>query len=327
MLNSLNTSVAVTGAYNKRHILIDNRGGVETVPLHLGACSAADGVLCAHDEGVKFTEGGLCTDSLANDAELEGTDGGGTVDGVLLILYGQLAVVGTMSVAYYIICILYAHIGISWLWIWPLLSLFCFIRVLMLHFNVKVPKAVKLIYRAGVIAALAVFILVEGLIVSAMTAKPEPGLDYIITLGAAVRNGIPTSPLMLRIEKTAEYLSENPDTLVICSGGQGVNEIMSEAQCIKENLVALGIDERRIIIEDKSTDTEQNIKNSFAFIPKGAKVGVVTSSFHIFRAVETGRLMGVELSPIPAKSLLPLGIHYTVREFFAVVKSELKALL
>lgn len=237
------------------------------------------------------------------------------------------AAVGAASIVYYIICVIFAHAGVSWLWIWPLLSVFCVVRVLMLHFKLRVPKWIKIVYGIGFAAALSSFIIIEGMIISAMSIEPEPGLDYVITLGAAVRNGTPTTPLMLRIEKTAEYLSENPRTIVIASGGQGVNESMSEAQSIKENLIALGIDESRIILEDRATDTEQNIDYSFALIPDGASVGVVSNNFHIYRAVRIAELRGYEVYAIPARSLLPLGIHYTVREFFAVVELELANLM
>lgn len=238
-----------------------------------------------------------------------------------------LLILGGLSLVYYIVCVIFAHAGVSWLWIWLLLSGFCVFRAVVLHLNVPVPKAVTYIYRVGLVIAVSVFVITEGMIISAMTAKPEAGLDYVITLGAAVRNGVPTTPLMLRIEKTAEYLIENPDTKVIASGGQGVNESMSEAESIKENLIALGIDESRIICESRSTSTEENIAFSFDLIPEGASVGVVTNSFHVYRAVRIAELQGCEVSSVPARTLLPLGIHYTVREFFAVAELELKNLL
>lgn len=237
-------------------------------------------------------------------------------------------IIGVLSMIYYITCIGFAHAGVSWLWIWPLLTGFCAARFLMLHFHVRLPKWIRIPYYAGVSLLLVSFIIIEGQVISAMNAPAQPDLDYVITLGAAVRNSTPTTPLLLRIIKTGEYLTDNPETILIASGGQGYGEDMSEAQCIRDNLIAeYGISPERIILEEHSFDTDQNIKNSFALIPEGAQVGVITNSFHIRRAVRTAELMGYEVCGVPARTLLPLGIHYTVREYFAMVQLELQNLI
>lgn len=238
-----------------------------------------------------------------------------------------LSAIGLLSLAFYFTCVHYAHAGVSWLWLWLMLTGFCLVRVLMLQFNIHPPKWMRIIYYCGVVLFLAVFITVEGLIVSAMTNEVPAGLDYVITLGAAVRNGVPTSPLRYRIQRTAEYLLENPDTVAIASGGQGPAESMSEAECIREYLLEYGIDDSRIIVEDKSTDTEANIDNSYKFIPEGSSVGVVSNSYHLYRAIRIAELRGHEVEGIPAITLLPLGIHYTVREFFAVIELEIQNLI
>ena len=236
-------------------------------------------------------------------------------------------VLGTVTVLYYIVCILFARIGVSWLWLWPLLAAFCFLRAYMLHKSVRVPKWFAVLYRVLLAAFAALFIAVESKIITAMNTVPKQGLDYIITLGATVRDGVPTSPLKLRIDKTVEYMRDNPNTILIASGGQGSNENMTEASCIAENVVNAGIDRDRILLEDKSYDTEENIRNSFAMIPEGASVGIVTSSFHIYRALRIAELQGFEASGVPAVTYIPLGIHYTVREFFGVVELEVQNIL
>ena len=238
-----------------------------------------------------------------------------------------LLVIGILSLAFFGLCLIFSHIGVSWLWIWPLLSAFCIIRFVMLQCRINVPKWLCAVYYTLLTVFIVFFGIIEFRIVSAMSIQPQPGFDYVITLGAAVRDGLPTTPLLLRIQKTAEYLTDNPDTVVIASGGQGPTESMSEAQCIKEYLLQYGIEDSRIILEDRSTDTEANIRNSFELIPGGASVGVISNNFHIYRAVRTAELQGHRVFGIPAKSLLPLGIHYTVREFFAVVQLELEHLI
>lgn len=233
-------------------------------------------------------------------------------------------VLGTVIVLYYIVCILFARIGVSWLWIWPLAAAFCFLRAFMLRKCIHVPAWLAVFYRVLLVLFAGLFIFVESRIISAMHTVPEKDLDYIVTLGATVRDGVPTSPLKLRIQRTVEYMEENPDTILIASGGQGSNENMSEAACIAENVIKAGIDKNRIILEDDSHDTEENIRNSFAKIPGGASVGIVTSSFHIYRALRITELQGYKACGVPAVTYIPLGIHYTVREFFGVVQLEVQ---
>ena len=238
-----------------------------------------------------------------------------------------LLLTGTAALLYWIVCIAFAHIGVSWLWIWPLLALFCFIRYWMLRRRIKVPKFIRIGYYGLMLAFLLTFAVTEARIISCMRTVPEPGLDYVITLGAAVRNGKPTSPLMFRIEKTEEYLAENPSAKAVVSGGKGPAESMSEAECIREYLLEYGIDDSRILLEDRSEDTQENICFSFQLIPEGSSVGIISNSYHLYRACRIAEENGYKVSAIPAVTLLPLGIHYTVREFFAVAQMDLRALL
>lgn len=80
----------------------------------------------------------------------------------------------------------------------------------------------------------------------------------------------------------------NPDTVCIASGGQGDDEGISEAECIRRYLINYGIDPERVLLEDKSTSTLTNIENSLKLLPEGAEnIGIVTNDFHIFRALAT----------------------------------------
>ena len=237
------------------------------------------------------------------------------------------AFAGIVFLLYWLLCGTYAYFGVSWLWIWPLFSLFCLVRFVMLQKKVRVPKFLAVLYGCAVSLFVATFLLVEGQILAAMKTEPQPGLDYVITLGAAIKNGKPTNQFIMRINRTYEYLEENPSSVAIGSGGQGPGESMPEGLCTAEVLQEYGIRPDRILVEDRSRDTEQNIRYSFELIPQGASVGVITNSFHIFRARLEARYQGHEVCGIPAKSLLPLGIHYTVREYFAVVQLYIQHLI
>lgn len=233
-------------------------------------------------------------------------------------------VLGIASVAYYIVCVIYAWAGVSWLWIWLALALFCFLRHAMLCLEIKgklrFPKIIRMLYRFVFIAAVGFFAVVEYAIVKDMDAEPVDRLEYIVVLGAAVRGEEPTTPLLLRMDTARRYMEDNPATFAIASGGRGKGEDISEAECIRRYLTENGIQYYRIVTEDGSNDTEENLKNSLGIIgDSNVRVGIVTNSFHMFRAMLLANRLGYRnVVPVPAPTLMPLGIHYTVREFFAV---------
>ncbi len=95
--------------------------------------------------------------------------------------------------------------------------------------------------------------------------------------------------MQYRLDKAKEYLTENPSTKCIVSGGQGLNEPFSEAEGMAKYLIEQGISEDRIIKEDKSQSTKENIINSSKYIESDASVGIITNNFHMFRALQISR--------------------------------------
>lgn len=239
--------------------------------------------------------------------------------------------VGILSLLYYLVCVAYAGLGLSFSWIWLLLSGFCFVRGHMLtrklegKTKVQVPTWLVNIYRICWIVGLAFFIMIESQVILSMNTEPKDHLSYVIVLGAGVDGTIPTRPLLLRIQTAYEYMIQNPDTILIASGGQGRDEEISEAECIRNTLMEMGLDESRILIEDQSRDTIENIRNSYELIPdQEREVGIITNGFHIWRSVLIAKSQGhVNVSGVPAKTLMPVGIHYIVREFFGYLKWKL----
>ena len=231
-------------------------------------------------------------------------------------------------VFYIITLVFYAGIFLSWIWIWIIIGAFALLRFLMLKASIdrdkrlRVPKPVKIIYYTLFFISLFVFIFVESNIFMSMNATPKKDLKYVIVLGAGLNGSTPSIPLVKRIEEGYAYMSENPDTLLIASGGKGFNESISEAECIKNELVKRGIDEDRIILEDKSTSTIENLKFSMEIIgDKETEVGIITNSFHEYRAKLIAKSVGYENAySVPATTLFPVGIHYMLREFFGVVR-------
>jgi len=145
--------------------------------------------------------------------------------------------------------------------------------------------------------------------------------DFIIILGARVKGDVPSLSLQYRIDAAADYMKVNKDTITIASGGKGSGEDISEAQAIKRELLKQGIEEHRILIEDQSTDTVENIKFSMGLIPSGLKTGLlVTNDYHLFRAKSIAKDQGITLGGLPAKTpTLAIPKSYS-REYLAITK-------
>jgi uncharacterized SAM-binding protein YcdF (DUF218 family) len=145
--------------------------------------------------------------------------------------------------------------------------------------------------------------------------------EYMIILGARVKGTVPSLALQYRIDHAANYLKENPNTLAIASGGKGPGEDISEAECIKRELMQHGIEESRILIEDKSTDTYENIGFSKKFIPDKAEIGlVVTNDFHIFRAKMIADNEELKINGLAAKTPIQAVLKSYAREYLALTK-------
>ena len=149
---------------------------------------------------------------------------------------------------------------------------------------------------AGAVLALIVVVLVitQACVISGFGAQPDEEADYLIVLGAQVRDTGPSVVLAYRLDAAYDYLIEHPQTQCIVSGGKGGNEHAPEADVMAAYLTARGIDPERILIENTSRNTVENIRNSMAFIdPQRDRVAIVTNNFHIFRGVGIARKMGI----------------------------------
>lgn len=151
-------------------------------------------------------------------------------------------------------------------------------------------SAGRLAVMAVVIVLLAGFGFTQALIMQDFSDEGEPGLDYIIVLGAQVRDTGPSPVLQFRLDTACRYLKDNPGTMCIVSGGQGSNEHTAEANVMADYLVEHGIDSARIICEDRAENTSQNIAFSMAFFdPAHDSVGIVTNNFHVYRSLKLAR--------------------------------------
>ena len=170
-------------------------------------------------------------------------------------------------------------------------------------------------------------------IIGIISAKHIPKFDKdgIIILGCQI-NEDGTLPKLLRsrVDRAIEFSkmqkeNTNKDIIFIPSGGQGKDEIMSEAKAMKNYLIEQGIDKDNILIEDKSTSTYENIKYSYEIISKkikNPKLAFSTTNYHTFRAGIIARKQGIDIEGIGSKTKSYFFINAFIREYIATIVSE-----
>ena len=241
-----------------------------------------------------------------------------------------ILLLGIAMIAYYLALGIAVRFGQSLQFLWLLGGILCIARYLYwrrVEKSGKYPRHRKLLRALRILlcAALIFFLAVEGVILCGGMMEAEQGLNYIVVLGARVNGTVPSGSLRNRIRVGAEYLRDNPQTIAVLSGAQGSGEEISEARCMYDNMVAAGIDPARLILEEQSTDTAENLRNSRALIPEGASVGLVTNNFHIFRALALARNQGwTDVRGVPVATTMLSLPHYLMREFVGVVYETLR---
>lgn len=164
----------------------------------------------------------------------------------------------------------------------------------------------------------------EYFILKASRGDPGQRCEYMVVLGAKVRESGPSVSLWDRIYGAYDYLEAHPEVTAIVSGGQGDDEPMTEAQAMYDELVKLGIDPDRVWIEDRATSTWENLTYSLDLIEEktGTRpetLGIVSSEYHLFRASLFAKECGVEAVGIPAQtSRLSQKINHFMREIAGV---------
>ena len=151
--------------------------------------------------------------------------------------------------------------------------------------------------------------------------------DFALILGHKLENNKISDVLLYRLKKTIKYLNDNPNCKVILSGGTTPGNSISEAYVMKEYLLINNIEENKIICEDKSQDTIENIDNCIKLIPKNSKVVIISSNYHILRSRMICKLLGLKTKGIgaytpPIDLIKHLGIEevYMFIHFYRIMK-------
>ena len=168
--------------------------------------------------------------------------------------------------------------------------------------------------------------------------------DYIIIHGAGLDGPRPTPLLAGRIDKALElWNKQHQHGKFVVSGGQGADEVVSEAQAMRDYLLEKGVPADAILMEDKSTTTWENLKNSLAVIradratndstddanddtataSNDFTTAVVTSDFHVFRCAEYAHNLGIKADGIGSHTKGWYWPTAFIREFIAITKAHL----
>ncbi len=232
---------------------------------------------------------------------------------------------GAFCLIYYIFLQLF---GMDFARIWLAAAGAAFLAGYMLHRTPawvgECPKWVKGGACVALFLGVLAFAFLEILVISGMRGSQQANLDYILVLGAQVRGERPSRALRKRIETAAGYLRENPSTVAVLSGGQGPGENITEAECMRRGLTEMGISEERLILEERSTSTWENLEFCAELAPvRESRTGLVTQNFHIYRSMELAKSQKyADIYGIAAPSERRFQPHFMVREAFALVKER-----
>lgn len=172
-----------------------------------------------------------------------------------------------------------------------------------------------------ILISLLLLIVIYGLIIilGCFDTNTE-NADYVLVLGHQLENDKADEVLKYRLRKTIKYLDKNPNTKVVLSGGITKNNAISEASYMKDYLVKNGINPSIITLEDKSTDTVENIENCLNYINKKDKITLISSNYHVLRAKMICNLLGLKVKGIGCYTpILDLLKHIPIEEVYIFI--------
>ncbi|MBP5253815.1 MAG: YdcF family protein [Lachnospiraceae bacterium] len=163
------------------------------------------------------------------------------------------------------------------------------------------------------------------------TYEPEKDKDFLIILGCAIRkDGTPTPLLSGRIDRALAFAERQEaetgkELRFITSGGQGTDETVSESAAMKAYLLSRGVPESRILEEDRSANTLENMKYSKAIIDAldpQAKVAFSTTNYHVFRSGLSARRVKMRAVGMGAETKWYFWPNAAVREFIGLLTAH-----
>lgn len=170
------------------------------------------------------------------------------------------------------------------------------------------------------------FIAVERRIIAVSHLTASHSVDYLIVNGAKLYGSTPSPALSDRLIGTLDFMQSNENVIAVLTGKKWSYSDMSEAQFMYEWLIAHNIPKERLILEESASNTLENIRFSIKQISeidheKIPVIGILTSDYHLYRALYIAQREGLSPIGIPVPTqLLHSKINYFIREAFAMTE-------
>lgn len=195
-----------------------------------------------------------------------------------------------------------------------------FYHPLMNFFSFGVGRWIKwlLIFGTTVYVGLMIFLALG------VPAAPNGTEQAIVVLGAGLQGEKVSSTLRYRLDAAREYFYQHPELPIVVTGGQGPQELCSEALAMKKYLVENGVPEESILMEDQSTSTLENFRFARKVLEENGygkvdRIVFVTNRFHCYRAGLIAERVGLSVSAVPASISLTALLPCYLREVLAVL--------
>jgi len=169
--------------------------------------------------------------------------------------------------------------------------------------------------------------------IKAAKHEPKYDKDFVIILGSKIKEDGTLTPLLKgRTDRAISFGKKqlektNKEIYYIPSGGKGSDEVIAEAEAIKNYLLEQGIDKKFILVENKSTSTVENMKFSKEIISdrqKDAKVSFATTNYHVFRSGVIANECGIDCEGMGSTTKWYFYTNALIREFIANIVQERK---
>lgn len=255
-----------------------------------------------------------------------------------------LKITGDFCLLYFALIMLYVGPRLSFHYVWMAAGIFLCGAAWTVELGIwfLIPTVIQFISIGLVVVGLLLLIAMEIRVFSKMWVVPHEEVQYVIILGACVRGTRVTRSLSYRLKKAASYAKSHPQCFLVVSGGQGPGEDITEAQAMSLYLQKLGISKERILLEDQSVNTRQNLvfsrrvilcheekkKMSDGLDDEAANVqeeklavAVCSNNFHMYRAMALAAAAGKwRVHGIAAMTDPFMWLSFTIREGIAVWK-------
>ena len=171
------------------------------------------------------------------------------------------------------------------------------LSILVFVYAIFFDKIHRYIHIALLILASIPLLFVGFLAIYGNTSNATYTEDVIIVLGAGINGETVSRPLALRLDTALEHFHRNPNAIIITTGGLGERASITEAEAMARYLIARGVPEEQILLENYSTSTVENLSFAKAILeehfPDGFTASLITNDFHLFRSVQTARSLGI----------------------------------